>query len=244
MTTTAQTAEARHLLQVYGQLPLEATSAEGVYLHAGQRRIIDFYGGHAVAALGYAHPDLLATLQAQAKTMYFQSNAVALEVRAQAADALADFAPAGLQRVFDRHSMGILVFGDGPMWHMLFTDREPRNWRDIVATDLAKLGAFEVWILTLKANNNEVTYQKIRLTVRKDKPVPLKEEDYSVSDRLMRTTLFLPTYVQAAGKLIPAKIKMIDEINKGQQSVLTISDVNVGKLPDTVFVKTFLERAQ
>lgn len=100
MTTHSQNAEARHLLQVYGQLPLETTSAEGVYLHAGQRRIIDFYGGHAVAALGYAHPDLLATLQAQAKTMYFQSNAVALEVRAKAGDALAGIAPEGLSRVF------------------------------------------------------------------------------------------------------------------------------------------------
>lgn len=100
MATHSRNAEARHLLQVYGQLPLETTSAEGVYLHAGQRRIIDFYGGHAVAALGYAHPDLLATLQAQAKTMYFQSNAVALEVRAKAGDALAAFAPEGLDRVF------------------------------------------------------------------------------------------------------------------------------------------------
>ena len=96
----SQYAESRHLLQVYGQLPLETTSAEGVYLLDGQRRIIDFYGGHAVAALGYAHPDLLAALSQQAKTMYFQSNAVALGIRAEAGDALADFAPAGLDRVF------------------------------------------------------------------------------------------------------------------------------------------------
>ena len=100
MSTPTQQAEARHLLQVYGQLPLEVTSAKGVYLHAGKRKIIDFYGGHAVAALGYAHPDLLAALEKQAKAMYFQSNAVALEVRAQAGDALAAFAPAGLDRVF------------------------------------------------------------------------------------------------------------------------------------------------
>jgi len=100
MTTAAQQAEARHLLQVYGQLSLEVSSAEGVYLHAGKRRIIDLYGGHAVAALGYAHPELLAALKAQAQTMYFQSNAVALDVRAKAADALAAFAPAGLDRVF------------------------------------------------------------------------------------------------------------------------------------------------
>ena len=58
--------------------------------------------------------------------------------------AMADKLRAGLQRVFDEHSMGVLVFGEGPMWHMLFTDRVPHNWREILATDLAKLGAFEV----------------------------------------------------------------------------------------------------
>lgn len=100
----AQQSEARHLLQVYAQLPIEVDSAEGVYLHSGARRIIDFYGGHAVAALGYAHPDLLAALGRQAQNMYFQSNAVALEVRAQAADALVGIAPAGLSRVFFANS--------------------------------------------------------------------------------------------------------------------------------------------
>lgn len=100
MTVTARQAESDHLLQVYSQLPLDIDSAEGVYLHAGSRRIIDMYGGHAVAALGYAHPDLLAALETQARQMYFQSNAVALAVRAAAGDALAGFAPPQLNRVF------------------------------------------------------------------------------------------------------------------------------------------------
>ncbi len=96
--------EAQHLLQVYGQLDIEPTKAEGVYLHCGQRRLTDWYGGHAVAALGYGHPDLVTALQDQARNMFFQSNAVALPVRARAADALAAFAPAGLNRVFFANS--------------------------------------------------------------------------------------------------------------------------------------------
>jgi acetylornithine/succinyldiaminopimelate/putrescine aminotransferase len=98
--TNAQAAEARHLLQVYGQLPLEPTGAEGVYLHCGDRQILDLYGGHAVAALGYRHPEMLAALDSQAKELFFQSNAVALDVRARAADALIALAPAPLERVF------------------------------------------------------------------------------------------------------------------------------------------------
>ncbi len=41
-----------HLLDVYPYLPFRPESAQGVYLMAGERRIIDFYGGHAVAGLG------------------------------------------------------------------------------------------------------------------------------------------------------------------------------------------------
>lgn len=100
MPTPSQQAEARHLAQVYAQLPIEADRAEGVYLYSGSRRIIDFYGGHAVASLGYGHPDLLAALAEQARSMYFQSNAVALQVRARAADDLVAFAGGQLPRVF------------------------------------------------------------------------------------------------------------------------------------------------
>ncbi len=57
--------------------------------------------------------------------------------------AMADKLRAGLQRVLDRHGTGLLVFGEGPMWHMLYADRPPVNYRDILATDLKKLAAFE-----------------------------------------------------------------------------------------------------
>jgi len=96
--------EAQHLLQVYGQLPIEPTGAQGVTLSCGTRQIIDLYGGHAVAALGYGHPDMLRALNEQAQSIFFQSNAVAMEVRAEAADALADFAPDGLDHVFFANS--------------------------------------------------------------------------------------------------------------------------------------------
>ena len=87
-------------MQVYSQLDLAPTAAEGVYLHCGDRRIADWYGGHAVAVLGYGHPDLLNALKKQARTMFFQSNAVPIASRAAAADALVAFAPDGLERVF------------------------------------------------------------------------------------------------------------------------------------------------
>jgi glutamate-1-semialdehyde 2,1-aminomutase len=57
--------------------------------------------------------------------------------------AISDKLREGLQAVFDDNDMGLLVFGEGPMWHMLFTDKVPQNWRDITSTDTKKLAAFE-----------------------------------------------------------------------------------------------------
>ncbi|MEE4186170.1 MAG: aminotransferase class III-fold pyridoxal phosphate-dependent enzyme [Gammaproteobacteria bacterium] len=97
----AKQAEQQHLLQVYAQYEFEPVSAAGVTLTCRDgSTLLDLYGGHAVAALGYGHPDLLQTLADQAQALLFQSNAVALEVRATAANKLVAFGPPNLQRVF------------------------------------------------------------------------------------------------------------------------------------------------
>ncbi|MDX1499054.1 MAG: aminotransferase class III-fold pyridoxal phosphate-dependent enzyme [Woeseiaceae bacterium] len=93
--------EAATMLPVYGQLPFVPERASGCDIITGDgRRILDLYGGHAVAALGYGHPRLTDAIRTQAEDLLFQSNAVALDVRARAAEALLDVAPAGLERVF------------------------------------------------------------------------------------------------------------------------------------------------
>jgi acetylornithine/succinyldiaminopimelate/putrescine aminotransferase len=89
------------LAPVYDLLDVEPVAGRGCVLECRDgRRLVDFYGGHAVALLGYRHPKLLAALAAQADSLFFQSNAVPLAVRERAARALADFAPEGLDRVF------------------------------------------------------------------------------------------------------------------------------------------------
>ena len=92
---------ADHLAPVYAQWPIDVVDAAGVHLHTRDgRRILDLYGGHAVAALGYSHPRLLAALEGQARSLIFQSNAVPLEVRARAATKLTKFAGLGLDTAF------------------------------------------------------------------------------------------------------------------------------------------------
>ena len=93
--------EANLTIPVYGQLPFVPERASGcdIFTRDG-RRILDLYGGHAVAALGYGHPRLVEAIQEQSSKLLFQSNAVALDIRADAAELLTNVAPQGLDRVF------------------------------------------------------------------------------------------------------------------------------------------------
>jgi len=93
--------EAAVTIPVYGQLPFVPVRASGcdIYTRDG-RRILDLYGGHAVAALGYGHPKLVKAITEQSNKLLFQSNAVALDIRAEAAEKLTAVAPDGLERVF------------------------------------------------------------------------------------------------------------------------------------------------
>ena len=96
-----QTTRDAHLARVYATYPLEVASAEGVWLHTiDGRKVLDLYGGHAVAALGYGHPRWIRALETQARAVGFQSNAVAMQVRERAAARLVRFADVGLETVF------------------------------------------------------------------------------------------------------------------------------------------------
>ncbi len=89
------------LAPVFARYPLEVVSAEGVWLRNSRgERVLDLYGGHAVAALGYAHPGFTRALADQARSCNFQTNAVHMEIRARAAERLVRFSHLPVDSVF------------------------------------------------------------------------------------------------------------------------------------------------
>jgi acetylornithine/N-succinyldiaminopimelate aminotransferase len=89
------------LAPVFAHYPLQVASAQGVWLtNTLGERVLDLYGGHAVAALGYGHPAWTAALARQAETCQFQSNAVAMRVRARTARRLVRFSRLPFAGVF------------------------------------------------------------------------------------------------------------------------------------------------
>jgi acetylornithine/N-succinyldiaminopimelate aminotransferase len=103
LITATRPAQASHdfLAPVFAQYPIEVVSAQGVWLtNSRGERVLDLYGGHAVAALGYGHPGFTRALTNQAQSCNFQSNAVAMQVRTRAAEKLVRFSKLPMASVF------------------------------------------------------------------------------------------------------------------------------------------------
>jgi hypothetical protein len=136
---------------------------------------------------------------------------------------------------------------------------------DIVGTASVKVGKYDAWEITLKAKSNEVSYDWVKAYIRKDKPLPLMFKEYSPAPTfaeasLLRTTTVPPKYVSVDGREFPVETRMVDEVNTGNKTVMTISQENDDKngkylisvgyvdekgaysnrMPDSTFTKAFL----
>ena len=122
-------------------------------------------------------------------------------------------------------------------------DQAKTKWREnyeVTDYEEGTLGKFAVDIITLTAKTTDPAYAKSKYYIRKDIPLLLKEEDFSGSDRLMRTIL-LPKYAKVPAGYVATQAIMRDELNKGEQTQQVISDLTFDKLPDRIFTKAYLE---
>jgi len=111
----------------------------------------------------------------------------------------------------------------------------------VVSGEEGKIGKFEVYILTLESTNDKVTYPMEKIWVTRDKNLVLKAEDYSLSKRLMRTNLYT-NYQLVKGRYIPLSMLLVDNLNIGQKSQMSMADVNIGNIPDKVFTEAYVEQ--
>jgi acetylornithine/succinyldiaminopimelate/putrescine aminotransferase len=89
------------LLPVYSQFPVHPVRGRGSWLIDEQGdEWLDAYGGHAVAATGHSHPEVVRAITEQATELLFYSTAVPHPRREALAEKLAQLCPGPLSRVF------------------------------------------------------------------------------------------------------------------------------------------------
>src|SRR5437588_11698352 len=90
--------EKKTLVPTYDRLPILAVRGEGCYLYDDRgKKYLDFLGGLAVNSLGYAHPEIMATLRDPSESLLHVSNLTYHKYQAPLAETLARLA--GLDRV-------------------------------------------------------------------------------------------------------------------------------------------------
>ncbi|MFH0922018.1 MAG: outer membrane lipoprotein-sorting protein [Fibrobacterota bacterium] len=102
------------------------------------------------------------------------------------------------------------------------------------------LGKIPVYKFEVKAIVNDVDYPRQTMWVRRDNSLMLKQESYSSSGSLMQTAYFI-NYTRIDGRYVCVKQMFIDEFEKGNKTIMEISNISTEKLDDNMFTKAYLE---
>lgn len=103
------------------------------------------------------------------------------------------------------------------------------------------LGKKPVWKFEVKAKVNDVDYPRKTYWVSRDEFHLLKEQSYSPSGTLMQSSYFTKYAPVENGKLIPSQMLFVDEFEKGNRTVVELSEVRTAKIPDETFTKAWIE---
>lgn len=118
---------------------------------------------------------------------------------------------------------------------------------DTVYESSGKLGSYDTHTLKLTAKPKvDVAYPIIKLTVDKKDSNVLKRAEYSLSGKLMRTTYypkwnkkFSPS--KNADVWIPEEMRIFDELEKANKTVILIKETDLKKLDSSIFTKAWIE---
>lgn len=100
----------------------------------------------------------------------------------------------------------------------------------------------DCWIMQLNARKADVTYQKVVLYVDKKRFLPLYEELYAKSGKLLKT-MRVQEVMQVGSRWYPKKALYKDELKDGKGTLFIINSVQFDvKLPAHIFTKAALKK--
>jgi len=110
-----------------------------------------------------------------------------------------------------------------------------------------KLGAYTAVKLMLKGKSGiDLAFPMIRIWIDKDTKNVLKRQEYALSGRLLRTSYY-PKWKKVFSESkkgdvwYPQEIRFYDEVEKANQTLVLIRQVDLHGLPANLFTKAWLE---
>jgi len=139
------------------------------------------------------------------------------------------------------HMLRQSVMGSDLSYEDMMEDVKLSEQYHSVVTGTEEIEGRNCYILELTATDKEVSYYKRILWVDIERYIPLKEELYSKSDKLLKKTELFDV-VKLKGRWFPRKIVFKDMLKSGKGTEYIIDDIELDvKIPEHIFSKASLK---
>jgi len=112
-------------------------------------------------------------------------------------------------------------------------------WVGYLGTDT--VNKWECDVVRLEGRNPDVTFPVQKWFFRKSDGLPVKVENFSLSETLLRTYYYIDYARVAGGKVLFSRLLAVNHLEKNQRTLLTNEEVSTARIPDYTFSKAYLE---
>jgi len=138
------------------------------------------------------------------------------------------------------HMLRQSVMGSDLSYEDMMDDRKLSDVYDAGVIDSETIGETECWIVEMKATEEDVAYQMRKLWVDKSRYIPLKEELYAKSGKLLKKTE-LSNITKHGSRWYPGKITFKDMLKKGAGTEFIVDEIKFDvEIPEHLLSKAAL----
>ncbi len=140
------------------------------------------------------------------------------------------------------HMLRQSVMGSDLSYEDMMEDSRLRNKYIAVVETSEAIDERDCWIVELTAITDDVAYHKMKLWVDKERWVPLKEELFAKSGKLLKK-LELRDVTEIDGRWFPRRMVFKDMLKTGKGTEFIIEEIEFNKkIPEYVFSKASLRK--
>jgi len=140
------------------------------------------------------------------------------------------------------HMLRQSVMGSDLSYEDMMEDSRLRDKYEATVTTSEVIDGRDCWIVELKATTDDVAYYEMKLWVDRERWVPLKEELFAKSGKLLKK-LELKDVTNIDGKWFPKKMIFKDMLKKGKGTEFIIEEIEFdSEIPSHIFSKASLRK--
>ena len=128
-------------------------------------------------------------------------------------------------------------FESRPLTQMYAPSKDAQG-KELLRADT--VGGLPCWRLEVRAIVSDVDYPRRTYWVRQSDLLLSKDQSYSSSGTLMHTGYYTK-YQAVAGRQFPTRQIHVDEVEKGNRTLVDLTGIQVGKQDGQIFTKAWLE---